>query len=79
MKYVNFGVTGLRVSRICLGMMSFGKHPDRGWALDEDEAEPIIKMAIEGADRGRVKRRGRCARAEHATGSRALTAHLAVA
>jgi aryl-alcohol dehydrogenase-like predicted oxidoreductase len=48
MKYVNFGATGLRVSRVCLGMMSFGKHPDRAWALDEDEAEPIIKAAVEG-------------------------------
>jgi aryl-alcohol dehydrogenase-like predicted oxidoreductase len=48
MQYVNLGTTGLRVSRVCLGMMSFGKHPDRPWALDETEAEPIVKAAVEG-------------------------------
>ncbi len=48
MKYVNFGNTGLRVSRVCLGMMSFGKHPDRAWALDESEAEPIVRAAVDG-------------------------------
>ena len=48
MKYVNLGGTGLRVSRVCLGMMSFGKHPDRAWALDEDEAEPIVRAAVDG-------------------------------
>jgi aryl-alcohol dehydrogenase-like predicted oxidoreductase len=35
MDYVNLGDTGLRVSRVCLGMMSFGKHPSREWTLDE--------------------------------------------
>ncbi|HTX45393.1 MAG TPA: aldo/keto reductase, partial [Solirubrobacteraceae bacterium] len=48
MKYVQLGRTGLRVSRVCLGMMSFGKHPDREWTLDEDEAEPIVRRAVEG-------------------------------
>jgi aryl-alcohol dehydrogenase-like predicted oxidoreductase len=48
MKYVNLGNSGLRVSRVCLGMMSFGLHPDRPWALDEPAAEPIIKAAVEG-------------------------------
>jgi aryl-alcohol dehydrogenase-like predicted oxidoreductase len=48
MDYVSLGTTGLRVSRVCLGMMSFGKHPDRKWALDEDEAEPIVRAAVEG-------------------------------
>jgi aryl-alcohol dehydrogenase-like predicted oxidoreductase len=48
MKYVNLGGTGLRVSRLCLGMMSFGKHGSRGWALDEAAAEPIVKRAVEG-------------------------------
>jgi aryl-alcohol dehydrogenase (NADP+) len=33
MNYVNLGMTGLRVSRICLGMMSYGKHASRPWAL----------------------------------------------
>jgi 1-deoxyxylulose-5-phosphate synthase len=46
--YVNLGKTGLRVSRVCLGMMSYGKHESREWALDEDEAEPIVRCAVEG-------------------------------
>jgi aryl-alcohol dehydrogenase-like predicted oxidoreductase len=45
---VNLGHTGLRVSRVCLGMMSFGRHDDRPWALGEEEAEPIIRRAAEG-------------------------------
>ncbi len=48
MKYVNLGQTGLRVSRICLGMMSYGNDSDRAWVLDEDAAEPIIKAALDG-------------------------------
>jgi 1-deoxyxylulose-5-phosphate synthase len=48
MEYVNLGRTGLRVSRVCLGMMSFGKHESREWALDEASAEPIVKRAVEG-------------------------------
>ena len=48
MRYVNLGHTGLRVSRICLGMMSFGKHESRRWALEERDAEPIVKRAVEG-------------------------------
>ena len=48
MQYVNLGNTGLRVSRVCLGMMSFGAHPERAWALPEAEAEPIIRRAVEG-------------------------------
>lgn len=48
MQYVNLGKTGLRVSRVCLGMMSFGKHPDRAWALDDAEAEPIARAAVDG-------------------------------
>jgi aryl-alcohol dehydrogenase-like predicted oxidoreductase len=47
-RYVNLGHTGLRVSRVCLGMMSFGRHDDRPWALGEEEAEPIIRRAAEG-------------------------------
>jgi 1-deoxyxylulose-5-phosphate synthase len=48
MRYVNLGKTGLRVSRVVLGMMSFGKDPGREWALDEDAAEPIVRRAVEG-------------------------------
>ena len=44
---MNLGKTGLRVSRVCLGMMSFGRHDDRPWALGEEEAEPIIRRAAE--------------------------------
>jgi 1-deoxyxylulose-5-phosphate synthase len=47
-KYVNLGSTGLRVSRVCLGMMSFGNNSERAWVLDEDAAEPIVKAAVEG-------------------------------
>jgi 1-deoxyxylulose-5-phosphate synthase len=47
-QYVNLGHTGLRVSRVCLGMMSFGAHDERPWALGEDEAEPIVRRAAEG-------------------------------
>jgi aryl-alcohol dehydrogenase-like predicted oxidoreductase len=46
--YVNLGRTGLRVSRICLGMMSYGKHESREWTLDESGAEPIVRRAVEG-------------------------------
>jgi aryl-alcohol dehydrogenase-like predicted oxidoreductase len=48
MRYVNLGATGLRVSRICLGMMSYGKHESREWTLDEKGAEPIVRRAVEG-------------------------------
>jgi 1-deoxyxylulose-5-phosphate synthase len=48
MKYVSLGRSGLRVSRICLGMMSYGNDSDRPWVLDEDAAEPIVKLAVEG-------------------------------
>ena len=48
MEYVNLGATGLRVSRICLGMMSYGPHETRRWALDEAAAEPIVRRAVEG-------------------------------
>ena len=48
MRYVNLGNTGLRVSRLCLGMMSFGHVDVRPWALPEAEAEPIIRRAVEG-------------------------------
>jgi 1-deoxyxylulose-5-phosphate synthase len=48
MQYVNLGNTGLRVSRVCLGMMSFGAHAERPWALPEADAEPIIRRAVEG-------------------------------
>jgi aryl-alcohol dehydrogenase-like predicted oxidoreductase len=48
MDSVNLGATGMRVSRVCLGMMSFGNDSDRPWVLDEDAAEPIVRRAVEG-------------------------------
>ncbi len=47
MEYVNLGKTGLKVSRICLGMMSYGTPEWRDWVLDEAAARPFIKRAIE--------------------------------
>ncbi len=47
MKYVNLGSAGLRVSRVCLGMMSFGNDSDRPW-VEEGTAEPIVKAAADG-------------------------------
>ena len=48
MQYENLGTSGLRVSRICLGMMGFGNDSDRQWVIDEDAAEPIVRAAVEG-------------------------------
>jgi aryl-alcohol dehydrogenase-like predicted oxidoreductase len=48
MRYVNLGNTGLRVSRVCLGMMSYGRHESRPWTLDEGDAEPLLRRAVEG-------------------------------
>src|SRR5689334_3455859 len=48
MEYVNLGSTGLRVSRICLGMMSFGDKSSRQWVLEENDAEPLVKAAADG-------------------------------
>ena len=46
MHYVRLGSSGLQVSRICLGMMSFGDTSERQWHLSEDEAEPIVREAV---------------------------------
>jgi len=48
MNYENLGTSGLRVSRVCLGMMSYGNNSERPWVIDEDAADPIIKAAVEG-------------------------------
>jgi aryl-alcohol dehydrogenase-like predicted oxidoreductase len=47
MNYVRLGRSGLKVSRICLGMMSYGDPPTREWILPEDQAEPIVRGAVE--------------------------------
>jgi 1-deoxyxylulose-5-phosphate synthase len=46
-EYVRLGTSGLRVSRICLGMMSYGDQTERAWHLDEEAAEPIVRRAVE--------------------------------
>jgi aryl-alcohol dehydrogenase-like predicted oxidoreductase len=49
MKYVKFGKTGLDVSRLCIGCMTYGI-PDRGphpWTLEEEKSRPLIKQAVE--------------------------------
>jgi len=48
MDYVNLGKTGLKVSRLCLGCMSFGSSKWRSWVLDEEDARPFVKKALEG-------------------------------
>ncbi len=48
MEYVRLGNTGMKVSRICLGMMSYGGPNERWqWALDEESSRPLIKRAVE--------------------------------
>jgi aryl-alcohol dehydrogenase (NADP+) len=47
MRYVNLGASGLKVSRIALGMMTFGTPKWRPWVVGEDEARPIVRRAIE--------------------------------
>ncbi len=47
MEYSNLGATGVKVSRICLGMMSYGTPEWRDWVLAEDEARPFIERALE--------------------------------
>ncbi|MEA2422438.1 MAG: 1-deoxyxylulose-5-phosphate synthase, partial [Thermoleophilaceae bacterium] len=47
MQHVHLGATGLRVSRVCLGMMSYGSSGWRDWVLDERDAEPIVRAAVE--------------------------------
>src|SRR6266568_3706506 len=45
--YVGLGTTGLKVSRICLGMMSYGDPGWRDWVLGEETAAPIVARAVE--------------------------------
>ena len=47
MEYTTLGSTGTKVSRLCLGCMSFGSSDWRDWVLDEEESRPIIERAIE--------------------------------
>ena len=47
MQYVNLGRSGLKVSRLCLGMMTYGSKDWGDWLLDEDAAKPIVKGALD--------------------------------
>src|SRR5215469_12848941 len=47
MNYVRLGQTGVRVSPLCLGMMTYGSKKWREWVLDEEEARPFIKRALD--------------------------------
>jgi 1-deoxyxylulose-5-phosphate synthase len=47
MDYVNLGRTGLKVSRLCLGMMTYGDPAWRSWVLPEDAGRPFVKRALE--------------------------------
>lgn len=47
MEYARLGSTGLKVSRICLGTMTYGSSKWRDWVLDEDRSRPFIQQALE--------------------------------
>jgi 1-deoxyxylulose-5-phosphate synthase len=47
MNYVRLGHTGLRISPLCLGMMTYGSRTWREWVLEEDEARPLVQRAVE--------------------------------
>ena len=47
MEYVNLGATGLKVSRLCLGTMTYGTSQWRPWILDEDASRPFLREALE--------------------------------
>ena len=48
MEYVRLGQTGLKVSRLCLGCMTYGSKTWRPWILEEEESRPFFRAAIEG-------------------------------
>src|SRR5690606_40269347 len=47
MQFTRLGSTGTTVSRLCLGMMTYGSKAWREWVVEEDEAGPIIKRALD--------------------------------
>ena len=47
MNYIALGNTGLKVSRLCLGMMTYGSAKWRDWVLNEEESRPFVKRALE--------------------------------
>jgi aryl-alcohol dehydrogenase-like predicted oxidoreductase len=48
MQQLRLGTSGLQVSRVCLGMMSYGNASERAWVMNEEAAEPIVAAAVEG-------------------------------
>ena len=49
MQYVNLVRTGLKVSRLCLGCMSYGdpKRPPQAWSLNEEDSRPFFRQALD--------------------------------
>ena len=49
MQYINLGNSGLKVSRICLGCMSYGDPSDqnRTWVLRDEESRPLFRQALD--------------------------------
>src|ERR1039457_718037 len=47
MEYIRLGSAGLKVSRICLGTMTYGSKRWREWALEEEEGRPFIRRALD--------------------------------
>ena len=47
MKYTNLGDTGISVSRLCLGMMTYGSTEWRDWVLNYDDALPFVERALD--------------------------------
>ena len=47
MDFINLGSTGLKVSRICLGAMTYGSKAWREWVLEEEESRPFLRRALE--------------------------------
>src|SRR6059036_1092538 len=47
MQYVNLGNSGIQVSRLCLGCMTYGSSKWRPWVLDEEASRPFFRAAVE--------------------------------
>jgi 1-deoxyxylulose-5-phosphate synthase len=47
MQYTNLGKTGMKISRLCFGMMSYGAKSWRDWVLDEEQAKPFVRRALD--------------------------------
>jgi aryl-alcohol dehydrogenase (NADP+) len=47
LEHVNLGTAGIKVSRVCLGMMSYGSSRWRSWVLDADASRPFIRRALD--------------------------------